>query len=105
MEELTRDPSRRIPDRDLGERPLEPPAEASATEVGMLGEPLRGDETASFGSSAPTETVSPDDYDVRPSERRFGEGVSTDSPNFQGRPNTSVTEAGDATSAGGGSGQ
>ncbi len=123
MDRLTK-PARHAPRRLVGRKPQvtsagtstaglnpgERPSDAAGPEfadrsehVGQLGEALRGDEISALGADAATQAVSPRAIEL-PSERRFGEGLVSDSPNFQGRPSTSLTEGGDTTSAGGGSG-
>lgn len=68
-----------------------------------LGRPAHGDETSALGQGAPTQTAV-ELEGVAPAARRIGEGLTSDSQNFQGRPSTSMVEGGGSTGAGGGSG-
>ena len=77
--------------------------DARAARTGLLGEPLRGDETSGLGAAAPDQTVA-GDYDAPPAERRIGEGLRADGINFQSRPSATESAGYGDQGSGGGSG-
>ncbi len=111
MEQLIRRRPRRTPrlvgrpkGPDLEHDEPEPlPAEAQVSRTGLLGEPLRGDETSGLGAAAPDQTVATD-YDEPPVERRIGEGLFADGINFQSRPSATEPPGYGDQGSGGGSG-